>query len=76
MDNINRHRSGAVQRNERLGKLTYSVAEAAVITGLGRTTLFALMRSGTLPSFTIGKRRLIYSADLEGMIADARQAAA
>lgn len=62
--------------NERLVRLAYSVTEAVAITGLGRTTLFALMRNGTLPSFTIGKRRLIASADLEAMIAHARQAAA
>jgi len=73
MTNDNEHRS---DRMDRLGRLAYSVTEAAAVTGLGRTTLYALMRNGTLSSFTIGKRRLIATADLESMIAQARQAAA
>lgn len=76
MNSNNEQRSCTADRHERLGRLAYSVREAATLTGLGRTTLFALMRSGTLPSFTIGRRRLIASSDLEGMIAHARQAAA
>ena len=76
MNNDNEQRSYTADRRERLGRLAYSVTDAAAVTGLGRTTLFALMRSGTLRSFTIGKRRLIASADLEGMIAHARQSAA
>jgi predicted DNA-binding transcriptional regulator AlpA len=56
MNNDNDHRNGTTHQHERLGKLTYSVAEAAAVTGLGRTTLFALMRSGTLnrPGFVGG----------------------
>lgn len=76
MTNDNQQRNCAADRHEQLGRLAYSVTEAAAVTGLGRTTLFALMRSGTLPSFTIRRRRLIARADLEGMIAHARQAAA
>lgn len=76
MINDNEQRNGTTDRHEQFGKLAYSVADAATVTGLGRTTLYALMRSGKLPSFTIGKRRLIASADLEGLIGRARQAAA
>ena len=73
MTNDNEQRGGTT---DRLGRLAYSVTEAATVTGLGRTTLYALMRSGTLPSLKVGKRRLIASADLESMIGQARQAAA
>lgn len=76
MTNHQQERSGATDRHEQLSRLTYSVVEAAAVTGLGKTTLYALMRSGTLPSFTVGRRRLIASSDLEGMIRQARQAAA
>ncbi|MEH3035565.1 MAG: helix-turn-helix domain-containing protein [Sphingomonas adhaesiva] len=72
MNNDNEPRSGTP---DGLGKLAYSVMEAAAVTGLGRTTLYALMRDGTLSSFTVGKRRLIATADLESMIAQARRAA-
>lgn len=46
-------------------RLAYSVSEAASVTGLGRTTLFALIRDGQLPSRKIGNRRLIRKPDLE-----------
>lgn len=76
MTDHHEERSGATDRHKQLSRLTYSVVEAAAVTGLGKTTLYALMRSGTLPSFTVGRRRLIASSDLEGMIRQARQAAA
>lgn len=49
-------------------RLAYSVADAARVTGLGRTTLYALMADGTLPSRKIGKRRLIPAASLMRLI--------
>lgn len=75
MTNDNKQRGGTTD-GERLGRLAYSVTEAAAVTGLGKTTLYALMGSGTLPSCKIGKRRLIASADLEGLIGNRRSAAA
>lgn len=33
--------------------------QAAKLAGIGRTTLYAAMSSGDLPSFKVGKRRLI-----------------
>jgi len=49
-------------------RLAYSVSEAAIVTGLGRTTLFALIRNGRLPSRKICNRRLIRKADLEQLL--------
>ena len=49
-------------------RLAYSVAEAAAVTGLGRTTLYGLIAQGALPSRKIGKRRIIRGADLEALI--------
>lgn len=56
-------------------RLAYSVSEAARVTGLGRTKLFALIGSGELPSKKIGTRRLIRSADLEALLAPGSSAA-
>ncbi|PHP17451.1 hypothetical protein CG471_22815 [Sphingobium sp. IP1] len=49
-------------------RLAYSVAEAAQITGLGRTTLYSLISGGQLPSKKIGRRRLIAASDLHSML--------
>jgi excisionase family DNA binding protein len=46
------------------------VKDAIKLSGLGLTTLYALMGSGELPSFTVGRRRLIRYADLERFIAE------
>ena len=76
MTNDNVSHDGTTGGQERLCRLAYSVTEAAAVTGLGRTTLYALIGSGTLPSCKIGKRRLIASADLEGLIGNHRSAVA
>jgi excisionase family DNA binding protein len=44
--------------------LAYSVTEAAQAVGLSRTTLYDLMRSGTLPSRKVAGRRLLLRRDL------------
>jgi len=54
-------------RRDQLGRLAYSVAEAAQVLGVGKTTLYALMERGDLPFSKIGSRRLIRSAALEGL---------
>lgn len=36
-----------------------TVAEAAALLGIGKTTLYLLLASGGLPSVQIGRRRLI-----------------
>ena len=48
--------------------LAYSVEQATRVTGLGRTTLYALMAKGCIPSGRIGRRRIILRAGLEAFI--------
>jgi excisionase family DNA binding protein len=47
--------------------ITVTPADAAQLLGIGRTPLFALLRDGTLPSFTLGRKRLIQYADLKAL---------
>lgn len=63
MEQINSHdcKAGGTLGVERIA---YSVAEAATVSGLGRTTLYSLMREGVLPSRMIAGRRLIRRDDL------------
>lgn len=49
--------------------LAVAPAEAARLLGCGRTTLYYLLGTGDLPSFTLGRRRLIRVAALEAWIA-------
>jgi excisionase family DNA binding protein len=39
--------------------LVVAPAEAARLAGVGRTTLYAALKSGALPSLKLGRRRLI-----------------
>jgi excisionase family DNA binding protein len=47
------------------GRLAYSVAEAARLTGLSRDLLYDQMRSGNLHYIKIGRRRLITRQHLQ-----------
>lgn len=49
--------------------LAVAPVEAARLLGCGRTTLYFLLGTGALPSFTLGRRRLIRIAALEAWIA-------
>ena len=56
-------------------KLAYNVPEAARATGISRSTLFAKIKDGELPSFLACGRRLIWAADLEAWLGSFRRAA-
>ena len=45
-------------------KLTFRMDEAAVVSGIARTTLFEHIRYGRLKSVKIGGKRLIHAAAL------------
>jgi excisionase family DNA binding protein len=45
-------------------KLAFSVAEAIRVTGIGRSTLYALMSSGKLRAIKLGSRTLIPAEEL------------
>lgn len=55
-------------------KITYTMREATTVTGISRTTLYALIKAGELRPVKIGSRTLLRHADLEALI-DRRQAA-
>lgn len=48
--------------------LSVSPADAARASSLGRTVIFKLLRDGELPSFKVGRRRLIRMTDLRALI--------
>lgn len=48
---------------------TVSVDEAARRAGLGRSTLYAAIGSGALPTIKLGKRRLVRLATLRAWLA-------
>lgn len=50
-------------------RLAYSVAEAGELTGLGRTTLYELNKTGRLPFVKVGKRTLIRHDALDSLLA-------
>lgn len=49
-------------------RIAYNIDEAALATGLGRTTIYKLIGSGQLGSLKIGNRRLIPAHALERLI--------
>jgi excisionase family DNA binding protein len=62
----NRARPDAESLAERL---SYSVAEAALITGLSRDLLYDQMRTGKLAYLKVGRRRIISRRSLEAFLA-------
>jgi excisionase family DNA binding protein len=50
-------------------RLAYSVAEAALITGLSRDLLYDQMRTGKLTFLKVGRRRIITRQNLEAFLA-------
>lgn len=52
-------------------KVSYRVKELVVATGLSRSTIYALLTSGELPSFKFHGNRLVLRSDLEAMFAKA-----
>jgi excisionase family DNA binding protein len=49
-------------------RIFVSVEEAGKAIGLGRTTVYELLRDGRLRSITIGRRRLICARSLEALV--------
>lgn len=47
----------------------YSILETAQILGIGRSTLYALIKEGQLPVRKLGKRTLVLREDLEHFMA-------
>lgn len=53
------------QRSERIA---FSVSETVEATGLGKTTIYGLIRDGKLRSVKVGNRRLIRASDVYGLV--------
>lgn len=53
-----------------------SVEDAAKISGLGRTTVYAAISTGALPSVKFGKRRLVRVAALRAWLQQLERGAA
>jgi excisionase family DNA binding protein len=54
-------------------KLAYSVNEFADVSGLKKSSIYKLIRSGKLPSIWIGGKRLIPAEAGQQMLRDAQQ---
>ena len=51
-----------------MDRKAYSVAEAAPILGISRTTLYELVNAGVIPTFSIGTKTLITAQALEDFV--------
>jgi excisionase family DNA binding protein len=54
-------------------RLAFSVPEACAATSLGRSSLYAEIRSKRLPTFKIGARTLIHADDLRAWVESYRE---
>lgn len=52
------------------GNLTYSVEQLQKIIGVGRTTVYQLLKSGRLPAKKLNGRTLVLKSDLEKFLQD------
>jgi len=50
--------------------LAHTIPEAAALLGVGRTTVYELIRSGELPSIRIRRGRRVTRAAIEAYLAD------
>jgi excisionase family DNA binding protein len=51
-------------------RAAFSVAEAAVLTGIGRDGIYAAIRQGQLRAKKLGRRTVIRRTDLDRFLAD------
>jgi excisionase family DNA binding protein len=56
-------------------KLSYTVSEVCLATGLGRTSIYEAMAQGSLKSIRACGRRLVLKADLEAWLTSFRTSA-
>jgi excisionase family DNA binding protein len=59
----------AAERDEYFpDKLAFTIAEATAVSGIGRTTLYELMRCGDLPARKLGRKTLIPAQALKDLL--------
>jgi excisionase family DNA binding protein len=56
-------------------RLAVSPSQAALLAGIGRTKLYEVLNAGLLPSFKIGKRRLVRVAEIDAWLQRLEKAA-
>lgn len=49
-------------------KIAFSISETVEATGLGRTTIYGLLRDGKLRSVKVGNRRLVRASDVYDLV--------
>jgi excisionase family DNA binding protein len=54
--------------DDEVEQIAFPIEVAAKISGLGRTTLFALVKSGELKSIRVGRRRLVTREALQDLL--------
>jgi excisionase family DNA binding protein len=59
------------RKGERLGRLVYSVTEAAKLLGISRASAFQAVEHGEVTHVRIGRRILVPKAALDKMLAEA-----
>jgi excisionase family DNA binding protein len=57
-----------MQPNDTTDQYAYSVADAGIKAGVGRTTMWGLVREGAIPTIRIGRRVLITRKALLGYL--------
>lgn len=68
MSNDNQTQAARQFRGQEVETLTYTVNAAVKATGIGRSTIYAMMADGRLDRVKVGKRTLIPRASLEALI--------
>jgi excisionase family DNA binding protein len=51
-----------------MNQLAHTIAEVRALTGIGRTTIYDLIRTGKLPARKLGKKTLILHHDLRELL--------
>ena len=54
-------------------KYAYSIHETAEALGLGRSKLYELLQSGEIPTFYVGRKRLVAADDLQRFVESRRE---
>ena len=68
---LDRHERVASDRNMPPPRRLHNVAEAAQLLGIGRTTLYALIKSGELETVNVGRRRFVAEEQVSAFISRA-----
>jgi excisionase family DNA binding protein len=72
---MNLHQDTPSAPSTRNGKLAYTISEFCAAAGLGKTSVYELIKDGQLQSVKAAGRRLILSSDAEAFLQRCRDAA-